>query len=194
MSQRLRHLPSRAFFIGLLLLAALCAGCGDDGGTADPGKLCRTGAGFGARIAGMPRPVDMCVANDRATALLDNGSPARFDLVAVFTTADSITIEINISFFSHTDLPQSLIITNDPNLPGVDDVWFFYRETLPGTYDYSSLSISGSFTLTFADPTVVVATFSSLQISLEDAGGTPVGARMISEGFLALTPDNQPAP
>ncbi len=192
MSQRPRYLPSRVFFTGLLCLVVLSAGCGNDRGPADPGKLCPMGAGFGARIAGMPNGVDMCVADDRVTTLLDNGSPGRYDLAAVFTTADSITIEFDISFFSHTDLPQSLVITNDPNLPGADDVWCFYRETLPGTYDYASLSISGNFTLTFSDPTVVVATFSSLQVSLEDAGGTPAGSRMISEGFLALTPDTAP--
>jgi hypothetical protein len=56
------------------------------------------------------------------------------------------------------------------------------------------MSSSGVFTLTFSDPTVAVATFTSLQINLEDQLGVPVGSRMISEGFLAVTPDNPAGP
>jgi hypothetical protein len=178
------HLAAAA----LLCLIGLTAGCSED--PVEPvDKLCRTGAGLGARILGTPDPVDMCVPNDQTTTLFGDVVPGRYELSAVFTV-DSITIEINVTFQSRTDLPKVLVFTIDPNLPGPDDVWFFYRETKPGVYDYTSASVAGGFTLTFSDPTVAVATFNSLQIDLEDAGGTPTGTRVISEGFLSVTPDN----
>ncbi|MFQ5510881.1 MAG: hypothetical protein ACE5EO_03430 [Candidatus Krumholzibacteriia bacterium] len=184
-------MPRMALFSLILLAGVLsCAGCGDEE-LIDPDKLCRNGAAFGARISGTPSPVDMCVADGETTSLL--GGAGRYDVTASFA-ADSVTVAINVSFLTHAVFPRTLIITDDPILPGPDDVWIVYRETRPGVYDYSSLSISGVFTLTFSDATVAVATFNSLRIDLEDAGGAPAGTRMISEGFLAVTPDNPAGP
>ena len=188
MSLRSTRRPLRLAAAALLCLSGLTGGCSED--TVEPvDKLCRTGAGLGARISGTPNPVDMCVPNDQATTLFGDVVPDRYELHATFTV-DSITIEIDVSFQSRSDLPRVLVLTTDSNLPGPDDVWFFYRETKPGVYDYTSASVAGGFTLTFSDPTVAVATFSSLQIDLEDAGGTPTGTRVISEGFISVTPDN----
>lgn len=179
--------------LGLFLFVIMApAGCGDDPVDGAPDKLCREGAGFGARIAGSPRSLDMCVSNDVTSTRFGDTTPGRYD-VAASTTADSVTIEIQVSFFAQRQLPASLVFTSNPGLGNFDRVWLSYREFKPGAYDYASTIVTGEFTLTFSDASIAVATFRSVRILLADAStGAEAGSRVISEGFISVTPDNTP--
>ena len=67
-------------------------------------------------------------------------------------------------------------------------VWVQYRETQPGVSPLRADSVSGNFTLTFSDSTVIVATFENMYVGLVDTMGQR-SVRMIEEGFLSLIPD-----
>jgi hypothetical protein len=174
-----------------LLLLTLVGGCSDEGAITDPDKLCARGAGVAARIAGTPQPVDVCVPNDQTSTTYAAPPANRYDLAAT-TTEGGVQFSIDISFQVHRNQPQELNITSEAPraFSDPDGAWFFYREVQPGVYDYSASSVTGVFTLTISDESVAVGTFTDVQIELEDtADGTPVGSRLISEGFFSVTPD-----
>jgi len=166
-------------------------GCSDDDDGVNPeDRLCRGESGFAALIAGGAKPVEMCV-SDQATVAnyYTDGDNAHYDIRATFAS-DSLTIEIQLSFFVQQSVPATLTPnTNEiqaKSNPG--EVWFFYHETKLGTYDYVASSVTGAFTVTFNDPSVAVATFSGLQLELNDtSSGDPAGSRDISEGYVSVT-------
>ncbi|MDH3216070.1 MAG: hypothetical protein OEN01_07235 [Candidatus Krumholzibacteria bacterium] len=171
--------------------ATLFAGCGDDRSQVDPDKLCRSGAGVGARIRGTPEPLDMCVSNNQTQTSFAPAPTYRYD-VAATTVSDSVEITIGISFQVHAMQPQQLNITSDISeaFSDPDGAWFFYREVKTGMYDYATTNVTGVFTLAISDQNVAAGTFTELRIDLEDVSdGTPAGSRIISEGFFNVTPD-----
>jgi len=166
-------------------------GCSDDDDGVNPeDRLCRGESGFAALISGGAKPVEMCV-SDQATVAnyYTDGDNAHYDIRATFAS-DSLTIEIQLSFFVQESPPTTLTPnTNESQAksnPG--EVWFFYHETKLDTYDYVASAVSGFFTVTFNDPSVAVATFSGLQLELDDtSSGDPAGSRDISEGYVSVT-------
>lgn len=177
-----------AIVVAAVLVASGCGG--DDSQTVDPSqRLCQGEAGVGARIGGAPAPMDFCAPNNAVSAELGALQPGRYDVIASFTEG-GLTVELEISFYAESGLPKVLNFTPDPSLGNPGDVWLFYRESQPQQPDLSSLSVSGIFTLTFADASVVAATFNSVTIQLETDTGQRAGTRTISEGFLNLTIDN----
>jgi hypothetical protein len=166
-------------------------GCSDDSDGVNPeDRLCRGQSGFAALISGGSKTVEMCVSDQTTVAdYYTDGNNAHYDIRATFAS-DSLTIEIQLSFFVQQSVPTTLT----PNAneaqaksnPG--EVWFFYHETKLGTYDYVASSVSGFFTVTFNDPSIAVATFSGLQLELDDtSSGDPAGSRNISEGYVSVT-------
>ncbi len=180
-----------------ILLAAvvvscvLVLGCSDDSDGVNPeDRLCRGESGLAALITGGAKEVEMCV-SDQATVAdyYTDGDNAHYDIRATFAS-DSLTIEIQLSFFVQQTVPATLAPnTNEiqaKSNPG--EVWFFYRERKLNTYDYVASSVTGAFIVTYNDPSVAVATFSGLHLDLDDASsGDPAGSRDISEGYVSVT-------
>ncbi len=175
-----------------LSCGGLVSGCGDDSKGVNPGvKLCRNDHGFAARITGMAEPLDMCVSDEATIAdYVPAGiGDARYEITAIFTSGD-LTIEVLVNFFVQSTYPITLALTANRAQADSDHgaVWFYYHETKLGTYDYVPTSVTGIFTLTFNSPTLAVATFSGLEVQLEDgSSGDPVGVRNISEGYVSVT-------
>ena len=171
--------------------AALLGGCAGDDAVVDPNKLCARGAGVAARISGGAAPVEMCVSNDEASATYRTAPGDRYELSATFV-ADSVEHSITIHFFVQSNLPRGLSVTSDSTQAAANpgSVWFTYRESKPGVFDYTTSSVTGMFTLTASDQSVAVGTFSDIAIDVENVSdGMPAGSRVISEGFFAVTPD-----
>jgi hypothetical protein len=155
-------------------------------------RLCRGESGFAALISGGPRTVEMCV-SDQATVAnyVQVGENARYEIRAVFVS-DSLRIEVQLAFFVQPSPPTTLTLTTNQAQAESDPgaVWFFYREQKLGTYDYVAATVTGVFTVTFNDPSVAVATFSGLQLELDDtSSGDPAGSRDISEGYVSVNGD-----
>ncbi len=173
-------------------VAVLClSACTTPSGTGaiDTDKLCRGESGFGARIRGLASPIDMCVLEVNVSATLGQIDPNRYCVTASYTE-DSLTIEVEMSFIMQTVLPRKMNPTSD-QLTGFLDatgVWFQYRETRPGFSPLRSDSVSGNFTLTFSDSTVIVATFDDMYVGLVDTTGQ-TSVRTIENGFLSVIPD-----
>ena len=171
----------------VLVLICSQTSCSNNSDIVPPNdKLCRAGAGLGARVSGTPAPIDICVSDDDVSTTLEPSPENRYRLRSTFS-ADSLTFEIEISFTIHFNLPQPLNISSDSVLAmaDLDGAWFFYREAVGGSYSYVSKTTTGSFVLTFADETVAVGTLEGLTIDLEDeTTGAPAGTRTISEGFF----------
>jgi hypothetical protein len=167
----------------------LAAGCSSDDNPTDADKLCRGESGVGARISGTPSPVDICVPDDQTSTSYGQSEPGRYDLFSSFTT-DGVTFEIEMSFLARSNLPAVLSATEDQGvaLANPDLVWFFYTESKPNEYEYTSKTVIGSVTLTFSDETVAAGTFDGLAIELQQ-GGNDAGSRVISEGFFSVVPD-----
>ena len=184
----------KAFFLHLIAISlVLASGCGSDSDVVDPSeKLCRGNSGFATRISGTPEPIEMCVSDEQTltTYLPGSGSLGpRYVSIAAFSV-DSLQIEIEISFFVHSATPVSLEPTSNralaENNPGA--VLFVYRETKLGDYEYEPGTVSGAFILTLSDESVAAATFSDLNIELDDAAnGTAAATRVISEGYLLIS-------
>jgi hypothetical protein len=177
----------------IVLSTVFALGCSDDSNGVNPeDRLCGGKSGFAASIVGGATPVDMCV-SDQATFAdyYTDGENAHYDIRATFTS-DSLTIEIQLSFFVQQTVPATLAPnTNETQAksnPG--EVWFFYRERKLNTYDYVASSVTGAFTVTYNDPSVAVATFSGLHLDLDDtSSGDPAGSRDISEGYVSVNAD-----
>lgn len=173
-------------------VAVLClSACTTPSGTGaiDTDKLCRGESGFGARIQGLVAPIDMCVPEVNILTTLGQIDPNRYCVTASYTE-DNLTIEVEMSFIMQTMLPRKMHPTAD-QLTGFLDaagVWFQYRETRPGFSPLRSDSVSGNFTLTFSDSTVVVATFENMYVGLVDTMGQ-TSVRTIENGFLSVIPD-----
>ena len=102
-----------------LAVLVVAVGCSDSD-PADAGeKLCKEGAGIAARISGTPKPLEMCVANDQTTTTYEAREPTRYEISATFQT-DSLTILFEVSFLTHTSLPQSLFVSGAPAALCVD--------------------------------------------------------------------------
>lgn len=171
----------------VVLPGLIVPGCSDDSNPTGPDdKLCQGGSGVGARISGTPAPVEFCVGNDQTSTSLGVTGADRYEIAAVFSQ-DSLTIEIDISFLIHSNLPQIFPVTADRSLAAADPdvVWFFYTEQKLGDAALTSSSVNGFVTLTFSDETVAVGTFQDLIIEVN--GG--VQSRTIDQGFLAVSPD-----
>ena len=176
----------------VLTVAVLClSACTTPSGTGaiDTNKLCRGQSGFGARIQGLIAPIDMCVPEEKTLTTLGQIDPNRYCVTASYTE-DSLTIEVEMSFIMQTMLPRKMNPTSDQLIGFLDPagVWVQYRETRPGFSTLRSDSVSGNFTLTFSDSTVVVATFDNMYIGLVDTTGQ-TSVRKFETGFLAVIPD-----
>jgi hypothetical protein len=175
----------------LVVSTVLVAGCSDDSGTVNAkDRLCGGQSGFAARITGMSPAVDMCVSDQATIAdfVADPGGD-KYHITAIFTS-DSLTVEVQFSFFVQPSFPTSLTLTTNQAQADSDpgSAWIFYRETKLDTYDYVASSASGSLTVTFNDPSVVVATFSGMGLELDDSSsGDPAGSRTVSEGYVSVT-------
>jgi len=166
-------------------------GCSDDDDGVNPeDRLCGGKSGFAALISGDAKPVEMCVSDQTTIAnYYTDGDNAHYDIRATFTS-DSLTIEIQLSFFVQESPPTTLTPNTNESQAKSDPgaVWFFYHESKLGTYDYVASSVTGAFTVTYNDPSIAVATFSSLQLELDDtSSGDPAGSRDISEGYVSVT-------
>ena len=181
--------PGSVTWVVPLAVLVLTVGCSGSDPTDAGEKLCREGAGVAAQISGTPDPIEMCVPNDQTTTTYEAREPTRYEISATFQT-DSLTILLEVSFLTHTSLPQSLFVSGTPAALCVDpaNACIYYREVKTDTYDFASTTVTGLFTLTFADENIAVATFHDLLIDLEDPSGTPAGTRLISEGFVNVTP------
>jgi len=176
--------------IFIAVLAGLSACTTPSGtGTVDRDKLCGGQSGFGARIHGHTARVDMCVSEAQTSTTLGRLDPNRFCVMASYTR-DSLTIEFEMSFLMQSALPQKMNPTADQLTGFLDNtgVWVQYRETQPGVSPLRADSVSGNFTVTFSDSTVLVATFDNMYVGLVDTTGA-TSVRMIEEGFLSLIPD-----
>ncbi|UCG52457.1 MAG: hypothetical protein JSW58_02590 [Candidatus Latescibacterota bacterium] len=192
MSRNIKQILLHLVVVSSVLLPA----CSDETDIIDPSeKLCRGASGLGARISG-PEPIEMCVSDQETSTEYvppGHGLPvSHYETVSVYS-AGGLTIEIQTQFFEQDIWPRTLNITGnlaeaeaDP-----DAAWFFYRETKEGEYEYTSATVTGAFTLTFNDQFVAVATFSNLEILLEDtATQTDAGMRRISEGYISVNVDS----
>lgn len=176
------------------ILLTMSFGCGNDAADVDPeDRLCRGNSGFAARITGTFEPVEMCVSDENTLTTFipeSQGIGSRYITLAAYST-DSLQIEIEISFFVHSTTPIVLQPTSNRSLADAEPgaALFVYRETKTGDYQYESGAVSGGFTLTLSDENVAAATFSSLQIELDDvaSGDESVATRAISEGYLLVT-------
>jgi hypothetical protein len=175
----------------------LLSGCSDDETTVDPGeRLCKGMSGFAARISGTPEPIEMCVPDENTIVIYTppgGGNPAgKYEITSSYTSGD-LTIEISTLLYAHSKTPQLLNVTGDRGQAEFDPdgFWFHYREIKDGDYDFSSTVVSGTATVTFNDPTVVVVTFTNLEISLTDTAtsSTDAGSRRISEGYINALSD-----
>jgi hypothetical protein len=196
----IKQLPQHAVFVVPFLVCAVClssfglSGCGNDSKGVNPeDRLCRNEHGFAARITGLAQPLDMCVSDQATIAeyVPVGTDEVKYEITAVFISGD-LTIEVLVSFFAQPTNPTSLTLTANPSQANSDPgaVWFYYHETKDGVYDYIPSTATGTFLLTFNGPTVATATFSGVEIQLEDASsGNPAGTRMISEGYLSVTVD-----
>jgi hypothetical protein len=178
---------------GSLLGGCLLAGCGKDSNGVNPAdRLCRGQSGFAARITGTPTPVEMCVSDQLTIAnYIPDAAGDKYEISASFTT-DSLTVDIEISFFVQPSFPRTLTLTADQGLADADPsaAWFFYHEIKQETYEYISSFVTGTFTVTFNDASVATATFSGVEVELDDASsGDPAGARSISEGYVSVNAD-----
>jgi hypothetical protein len=190
----------RAGLVLVLLLCGVCfwsfsfLGCGNDdaNGVNPEDKLCRGQSGFGARIAGGTESIEMCVPDQATLAYyVPIGDEARYEIRASFTTG-GLTIEILVHFYVQPTYPMTLSLTANAAQADSDpgSVWFYYEETKDGDYDYVGVSVTGVFTVTFNDPSIAVASFSGLEIQLEDnSTGDPAGVRTISEGYVNVSAD-----
>lgn len=173
--------------VAVLCLSACTTPSGT--GTNDTSKLCGGESGFGARIQGLFVLIDMCVPEEKTLTTLGQIDPNRYCVTASYTE-DSLTIEVEMSFIMQIMLPRKMNPTSD-QLTGFLDpagVWVQYRETRPGFSPLRSDSVSGNFTLTFSDSTVIVATFDNMYIGLVDTTGQ-TSVRKIESGFLSVIPD-----
>ena len=89
-----------------------------------------------------------------------------------------------------TILPQKMNPTANQLTGFLDNagVWVQYRETQPGLAPLRADSVSGNFTLTFSDSSVVVATFDNMYVGLVGTTGQ-ASVRTIESGFLSVIPD-----
>jgi hypothetical protein len=188
----IRHILIQLVVISIVVLS----GCGDDENSVDPGeRLCRGMSGFAARISGTPEPVEMCVSDGNTIVIytpLGGGNPAgKYEITSSYT--GDLTIEISTLLYVHSKTPQLLNVTSDRGQAEFDPdgFWFFYREIKDGDYDFSSAVVSGTATVTFNDPSVVVVTFANLEISLTDTAtsSTDAGTRRLSEGYINALSD-----
>lgn len=182
--------PRYLITVACLFVLLVGAGCSSED-IVDPNKLCKEGAGIAARIDGTSETVDMCVPNDQTTATYDTAPAAHYEISAAYTSGP-LTIAIATEFFVHPPGPVKLTPTSDIALARADPgfVYFSYQET-QGVQEYSSIDVAGSFTLTFSDASIAVASFSDLTITLEDTAspGAAVATRKISEGFVSVLAD-----
>lgn len=179
---------------GSLLGSCLLAGCGEDSSGINPeDRLCRGRSGFAASIAGTPEPVEMCVSDQQTIAhYIPDVAGDKYEISASFATDSLTTIDIEISFFVQPSFPRTLTLTADQGLADADPsaAWFFYHEVKRDTYEYVSSFVTGTFTVTFNDASVAVATFSGVEVELDDASsGDPAGVRSISEGYVSVNGD-----
>lgn len=181
---------TRSMFAACLFVLLASAGCGSED-IVDPDKLCKEGAGIAARIDATPGTIDMCVSNDETAAIYNVTPAAHYEISAAFTSGP-LSIIITTEFFVHPPGPVPLTLTPDITLAQSDPglVYFSYRETQPGQ-EYASMDVTGTFTLTFSDASIAVASFSDLTITLEDTAspGTAAATRTISEGFVSVLAD-----
>lgn len=185
-----------------LVLAAglLAAGCSDTESLLDGSdKPCGIDPGLYANITGTADPVIMCVPDDRIEGTIDTGvhvdySPqsGRYLISAVYTE-ENTTHEIDLSFTAQRDVPAVLIATANEAQAQLDSsfVWVFYQVTEQGGPTYTTTSASGSITVSFNDPGILVATFGNIELRLTDDPGNPSSiVRAITEGYLNLSTDS----
>ena len=187
----IRQISKTTSVLLAVLVTTFVVGCaGDDLDVVDPSsKLCsRVGGGVGARVSGGADAVDVCVSNDATDASVVGSGPARYDVDATWIDGD-VTIQIQMSFYVHDFFPVILNVTPSPNLVNADDVYFSYRETKAGVYNYASSNVVGIFTLAVSDGTIAAASFDGLEITLQDGTGADAGMRRIEEGFVNVTSD-----
>ena len=180
-------------------LAVLCAiafltvsGCSSED-IVDPNKLCPQGAAIGARISGGPQALDMCVSQEDTDALYETVPNEHYDIISVTTSAGvQVTTEIYFAVYPSSSWPVALIPTGDRGLAETNPQYAFfgYRE-VGSTQTLTSATVTGNFTLSFSDPSIAVASFSELTITLEDEAtpGTQVGTRHVAEGFVSVSAD-----
>ena len=187
----MKHVLEQVPLLLVVVSMVFVLGCSDDSKGVDPSdRLCRGESGFAAAITGGPTPVEMCV-SDQATVAnyVPFQDTARYEIRAVFVS-DSLTIEVELSFFVQPTPPTTLTLTTNQAQAESDPgaVWIFYRETKLGTYDYVAATVTGVFTVTFNDPSVAVGTFAGVEMALDDVvSGDPVGSRSINEGYVSVT-------
>jgi hypothetical protein len=183
--------PGRILLHLLIVSSVFVFGCSsEDKGVNPSERLCGGKSGFAADITGGEKPVEMCVSDKETVArVVQLGENAHYEIRAVFTS-DSLTVEVQIAFFVQPTFPVTLTLTTNEAEANSDPstAWFFYHETKLGTYDYVAATVTGIFTVTFNDPTIAVATFSGVQLELDDtSSGDPAGTRDISEGYVSVS-------
>lgn len=182
-----------------ITITAALAGCSDDATLLDGSdKPCGIEPGMYANITGTAEPVVMCVPDDRFEGAIDTGvhttyslQSKRYLISAVYGENNTIH-EIDMSFAAHREIPAVLIVTANKAQAQIDSnfVWVFYRAAEEGGSTWSTTSASGTVTLTFNSPELVVATFNGIELHLTDDPDQPASiVRALSEGYINLSTD-----
>ncbi len=181
------------------LIGPFLHGCSDTPSPVDGSdKPCGTGPGLYAQIAGTSEPVVMCVPDDAIDGAIDkgvhtlySGSTGRYLISASFTQ-NNVTHDLEISFTAHDEIPAVLFVTANEAYAQVDSdyIWFYYQITEEGGPTYWTTSASGTVTITFNSPDIVVATFSGIELHMTDDLAEPASLiRTVPEGYINLTSD-----
>lgn len=189
-----------AIIAAIVCSAFILSGCSDDETLFDGSdKPCGIEPGLYANIAGTAEPVVMCVPDNRIEGTVDTGVHAQYSpqsrryLISAVYRSNAVTHELDLSFPAHAEIPAVLTATADETRAQTDSsfVWVFYRVTDQDGSTWSTASASGTMSLTFNSPEIVVATFSAIELRLgEDSLQPPSIIRVISEGYINLTIDS----
>lgn len=183
----------------IILFTSGLTGCSDDASLLDGSdKPCGIEPGLYANITGSAEPVVMCVPDDRVEGMIDTGVHTNYSfqskryLISAVYTENNTTHEIDMSFTAHFEVPTVLIVTANEAQANIDSnfVWVSYQITEQDASTWSTTSASGTITLTFNSPEIVVATFSGIELRLTDNPGQPATlVRAIPEGYINLSTD-----
>lgn len=176
------------FSAGALLAGLLVTGCSKD----DPvnsKSLCAGESGVGLRVEGRAEPIDVCVSDTAADALLT--SENHYDVSAQLNLDDGSLVLVRILFTRQPAAPINLRLVNSSTeaLSDPGTAYVHYEEA-PGTGTpiQSTLITGGSFRVTFNDDNVAVGTMENVAMDMTNVlSGDPSGERRISEGFFSVT-------
>ena len=181
-------LKASRFIAGSLLAGLLITACSKDD-PVDSKSLCAGESGVGLRVEGRAEPIDMCVPDTAADALLT--SDDHYDVSAQLNLDDGSLLLVRIVFTRRPTVPVNLRLVNSSTeaLSDPSTAYVHYEEAPGGgTPIQSTLITGGSFRVTFNDDTVAVGTMENVAMDMTNVlTGDPSGERRIAEGFFSVT-------